>query len=153
MVKISDKRRTIESSSLLSFLKVMYFTGFLPIKWTSCDVHDKPDIFEISWLKTTLMIILDFFVALTIPAYLFFWHWLNIDSFDLHQLLTAKFYLEVNDGIVTTTLCQFVYITYPCCIFWIYGTVGKLFIISKCSSNKVDYQVPFLEWGLGIVKM
>ena len=125
MVKISDKSWKMESTSLLRFLKVMYFSGFLPINWTRCDLNDEQDRFEISWLKTILIIILDFFVALINPAYVFFGFWYSIDGFNVSQLLTSEFYLEVNDGYITTTLCRLVYAAYCFCIFWIYGTVGK----------------------------
>jgi len=108
---------------MLRFLKIMYFSGLLPVNWTA--QKDGNQIgFEISSMKTILMIVGDLFIAMIIPAYICLWHWLNITGFDFSQLLTAKFYMEVNDGAVTTTICQLVYINFPICVFWIYGIVG-----------------------------
>jgi len=126
MGKISDRKLKEEPSSLLQFVKLMYFLGYLPIKWTK-QINGEKRQFEISWPRTILVIILDFLMALIIPAYGWLWHWLNFDNFDLGRLLTVNYYLELNDGNVTTALCQLAYIAFPSSIFWVFGTVGKVF--------------------------
>jgi len=124
MVKIMDSSWRVELSPMLGFLKVMYFTGYLPIRWT--DQKDgEQECFEISWLKTILLIVFDFLMAMIIPAYVCLWHWLNIAGFEINQLFSVKYYMEFNDGSFTTTICQLVYVTYPFFIFWIYGIIGK----------------------------
>ena len=122
-----DNRWTDEPSPFLRFLKVMYYAGYLPFNWTGDKDSDQVR-FEISLPKTILVIFFDFFMAMFIPAHAFLWHWLNISGFDLTQLLSPKYYVECNDGSVTTSICQLVYVSYPFFIFWIHGFVGKLLI-------------------------
>ena len=126
MVKTVDKNLTLESSSsLLRFLKVMYFFGFLPFNWTKWISDEQQIRFKISRLKTLLVFFIDLLGAALIPTFIFVWYMLNIDGFDSGRLLTLKHYLDVNEGSATTALCQLTYIIYPCCIFWIYGAVGN----------------------------
>ena len=125
MVKILDKNYPEGSSSLLKFVKLMYFTGFLPIKWTDNWINGEKHRFQISWPKTMLLIALDFLAAISVPAYIFLWHWLITEGFNVRQFFTLKYYLDISDGIITTFLCQLVYFAFPSYAFWIYGTVGK----------------------------
>ena len=136
MVKISDiKWKEEEPSSLRQFLRMMYFFGFLPINWMDHHREGEQCMFEISRTKTILLFILDFFLASIIPAYTCVWHWLNIDGFDLRQLLTVKYYLDLNGGNATNTLCQLVYVVFPSCVFWIFITVGKIIHEVQLSSS------------------
>jgi hypothetical protein len=108
---------------MLSFLRMMYYVGFLPINWITTDETDLK--LEMSTLKSIVMLIFDILVASMIPAYFFIWHWLNIEGFKFTQLLDLNYYISLNEGFVTTALCQLVYIAFPVTTFWVYCWIGK----------------------------
>jgi hypothetical protein len=108
---------------MLSFLRMMYYFGLLPINWITTDEADLK--FEISTLKSLVMLIFDILVASMIPAYFCIWHWLNIEGFKFTQLLDLNYYVSLNGGFVTTALCQLVYITFPVTMLWVYCWNGK----------------------------
>ena len=124
--KIFNKVRPMKTkgSGLLRILKLLYYFGFLPVRWTT-DGNGSVTGFEISRVGSILMIILDSLLALLIPAYFCLWHWLNIENVDLTKIWKISYYQELNDGTVTTTLCQILYIGFPSGLFWVYCKTGE----------------------------
>jgi len=82
-------------------------------------------MFKISTVKSILILIFDTMLTSMILAYMYFWHWLNIEDFNFGQLLQFSYYLDLNEGVMTTTLCQLLYITFPMLMFWMYCWTGK----------------------------
>jgi hypothetical protein len=112
-----------KNQKMILFLRVMYYSAFLPINWTITDENET--IIKISTLKSILLVLFDILLVFMIPAYVYFWHWLNIEEFNLGQLVQLSYYLELNEGVMTTTLCQLLYITFPMLMFWIYCWIGN----------------------------
>ena len=125
-MQLKHRRVLLSGSKMLSFLKVMYYFGYLPFHWTSAaDVESGNPYFKISITKSNLILIFDFLMALTIPAYFSIWHWLHVDGFDMRLLLTGGYYVGLHDGKVTTTLSQTSSIIVPCFFFWSYSAFGE----------------------------
>jgi hypothetical protein len=122
MVKISIKGLNI-NQKMISFVRVMYYSALLPINWLITE--ENGTMFKISTVKSILILIFDTMLTSMILAYMYFWHWLNIEDFNFGQLLQFNYYLDLNEGVMTTTLCQLLYITFPMLMFWMYCWTGK----------------------------
>jgi len=125
--KTSNKVKPLknEGSGLLRLLQLMYYLGFLPVEWMT-NTNGSVTGFKICRVKSVFMITVDTLLALLIPAYFCLWHWLNVEDFDLARIWKISYYQQLNDGTVTTTLCQLLYVGFPSSIFWIYFKTGKL---------------------------
>ena len=76
---LGGRKLEMINSKMISFLKVMYYFGYLPFTWTSIDDPQYDEVkFEISNVKTFLMLILDLALGLLVPFYFILWHWLNL---------------------------------------------------------------------------
>jgi hypothetical protein len=122
MIKISIKGLNI-NQKMISFVRVMYYSALLPINWLITE--ENGTMFKISTVKSILILIFDTMLTSMILAYMYFWHWLNIEDFNFGQLLQFSYYLDLNEGVMTTTLCQLLYITFPMLMFWMYCWTGK----------------------------
>jgi hypothetical protein len=122
MVKVSIKGLNI-NQKMISFVRVMYYSALLPINWLITE--ENGTTFKISTVKSILILIFDTMLTSMILAYMYLWHWLNIEDFNFGQLLQFSYYLDLNEGVMTTTLCQLLYITFPMLMFWMYCWTGK----------------------------
>ena len=111
---------------MMAFLKIMHYCGYLPIKWKAEDYPSFDEIkFEISKVKTVVMFVADFALALWIPLYFYIWHWINLGpDFDMGLLLMPSYYVDLNDGVITTALSQTAYVMIAIFIFWLYSVIG-----------------------------
>ena len=111
---------------MMAFLKIMYYFGYLPINWKNEDDPSFDEIkFEISKVKTVVMFVADFALALWIPLYFYIWHWINLGpDFDMGLLLMPSYYVDLNDGVITTALSQTAYVMIAIFIFWLYSVIG-----------------------------
>ena len=112
---------------MMAFLKIMHYCGYLPINWKAEDDPSFDEIkFEISKLKTVVMFVADFALALWIPLYFYIWHRINLgEDFDMSLLLKPSYYVGLNDGVVTTAISQMIYMTFAVWIFWLYSFIGQ----------------------------
>ena len=111
---------------MMAFLKIMYYFGYLPINWKNEDDPSFDEIkFEISKVKTVVMFVADFALALWIPLYFYIWHWINLGpDFDMGLLLMPSYYVDLNDGVITTALSQTAFVMIAIFIFWLYSVIG-----------------------------
>ncbi len=127
IVFLSPQKQAIANPAMLTFLKVMYYLGYLPFTWFD---ESNPEIFKISNWKTFFILIFDFLLGLIIPAYYYFWFHFNMGlNFDMNSLLNPSYYNDINDGLVTTALSQFIYVAVTTICFWVYSLVGEYFLI------------------------
>ena len=86
---LGGRKLEMINSKMISFLKVMYYFGYLPFTWTTIDDPQYDEVkFEISNCKTILMLTYDFIIGLLVLFYFYLWHWLNLGKdFDMTLLL------------------------------------------------------------------
>lgn len=119
-IQVKDKNMNV---GMIAFLRVMYYFGYLPFNWKGGDDEVR---FEISKLKLCLMFAFDFALALWIPLYFVIWHRINLgDAFDLSLLLRPSYYVDLNDGVITTAISQMSYVSAALWLFWLYSYVGE----------------------------
>ena len=110
--------------SLITFIKVMYWFGYLPFSWVS---EKDPEYFEIKFrissTKTCIMLIVDLLLAMLIPLYFYLFNVLNVDpDFNPKQYLNPKFYID--DGIVTSAMSQMIYLNILVVGAWAFSFTG-----------------------------
>jgi len=124
IVFLSPQKNSNANQGMLTFLKVMYYLGYLPFSWFS---EDSPEFFKVSNWKTFFMLLYDLLLALLVPAYYYFWHIYNFgNDFDTSLLLKPSYYIGLYDGVVTTALSQIVFVACLCFAFWTFAYIGKL---------------------------
>ena len=112
--------------SLITFIKVMYWFGYLPFSWVSEKDPEYSEIkFRISSIKTCIMLIVDLLLAMLIPLYFYLFNVLNVDpDFNPKQYLNPKFYIDMNDGIVTSAMSQMIYVNILVVGAWAFSFTG-----------------------------
>ena len=112
--------------SLITFIKVMYWFGYLPFSWVSEKDPEYSEIkFRISSIKTCIMLIVDLLLAMLIPLYFYLFNVLNVDpDFNPKQYLNPKFYIDMNDGIVTSAMSQMIYLNILVVGAWAFSFTG-----------------------------
>ena len=126
-VMLMSKDNYDHNGSMMTYLKVMYYFGFLPFSWVSERDPEHFEIkFRISGLKTFIMMMIDLLLSLLVPAYLYVFNILNVDpNFDPKKLLSPNYYLSLNDSVITTTLTQVVFVAFIVVSFWAYPLTGR----------------------------
>jgi hypothetical protein len=121
-VFISEKHSNMRPT-ILSFVKAMYYFGYLPFSWLE---RGESEFFKINAKKTLIIFLFDLLLALMVPLYFYLWHLLNItENFEMSLLLKPSYYTELNDGVITTTLSQLVYVAFVSIGFWAFSFVGE----------------------------
>lgn len=126
-VRLMTKERHDHNGSMMAYLKVMYYFGFLPFSWVSeRDPEHYEFKFRISGLKTFIMLMMDLLLSLLVLAYFYVFNILNVDpNFDPRQLLNPSYFLALNDGVMTTSLTQMVFVAILLVGSWAYSLTGK----------------------------
>ena len=126
LVTLQSKEMPPKNLNLLTYLKVMYVLGYLPISWeNSKDCYNNGNFFKNSTIKSCIMLIFDFALALNCVTFYYMWHFLNMDKeFDLSSIWTLNYYVGIYDGVVTTALSQLCFCMFPTMVFWIYTFMG-----------------------------
>ena len=119
--------RQNQNWSLIQYLRVMYYFGFLPFAWVS---EKEPKYFEIKFTisiwKTVTMLVLDMVLALLIPTYFYLFSILNVNpNISPKEVFSPSYFLAMNDGVVTTSLSQFAYIFSMMLGAWTISFTGK----------------------------
>jgi len=112
---------------MMTYLKVMYYFGYLPISWTS---ERDPDYFEVkfrisNW-KTLIMLSMDLMLSLLVPTFFYLIYTLNVDTNgSLKEIFDPNYYLNINDGVETTAVTQMAYVAILIVGFWAYTYAGQ----------------------------
>ena len=71
------------------------------------------------------MLIVDLLLAMLIPLYFYLFNVLNVDpDFNPEQYLNPKFYIDMNDGIVTSAMSQMIYLNILVVGAWAFSFTG-----------------------------
>jgi hypothetical protein len=95
---LAEKSKLLSNVKLLTYLKMMYYMGYLPVSWiTQANGSSfKENKFEVNLRNSIKMACLDILIASVIIAYLPVWHLLNMGpSFDLAVLAKPDYYISI----------------------------------------------------------
>ena len=138
-VTLMAEERGQQNLPMMAFIRVMYYFGYLPFSWVSQLDPEYLDIkFRISNWKTFILLTFDLLLALTVPLYFYLFNIVNVDpNFDPRQFLKPKYYIDMNDGLVTNALSQLIYVYTLAIGTWSFSYMGKselnLLLCTTCS--------------------
>ena len=125
-VMVLTKDSYDHNQSMVNYLKLMYYFGYLPFSWVSERDPEYVEIkFRISKFKVFIILTFDILLSLLLPAYFYLFNILNVDpNFNPKRLISPDYFYVINDGVETTAITQMAYVCILILGSWAYSHTG-----------------------------